>query len=272
MRRVEGRMAVMLMLLLAAAVFLLPLYWLCTSAFKTDAEITSPHPTIVPRQWTLDNFRACRTFFGRPCLNSVIVSAACTALIVLFSAMAGYALAKKRFVGRRTFFLLVVGTMLIPPSILIVPLYCIITSIGLHDTLTGLVAPFCVTAFGVFLMRQFAAEIPDELIEAARIDGCGEWAIFRHIVVPFMKPAMAVLAIIEFVNNWNSFTVPLVLINSPEKYTLQLVLANMRRASDTTPWGHVMAAAVLTVLPVIVLFLLFQGAIMKSIMRGVVAR
>ena len=268
----EKRLMAIVMLMIAAVLCLLPMYWMLSSAFKTEAEITALKVSLWPRRPTLANFRAVWKSFGRPCLNSLIVSASCTVLIVLFSTMAGYVLAKKKFAGRKVLFAVVVGAMLIPPSILIVPLFCIITSVGLHDTLTGLIVPFAVTAFGVFLMRQFASDIPDELLEAAQIDGCSEWTIFWRIVVPFLKPAMAVLAIIEFVNNWNSFTVPLVLISSPEKETLQLALANMRRAGDVTPWGHVMAATVLTVLPIVALFLVFQRTIMQSILRGAVTR
>jgi len=167
---------------------------------------------------------------------------------------------------------IVIGTMLIPPAVLIVPLYCIIVSIGLGDTLTGLIIPFAVTAFGIFLMRQFAADIPDELLESAQLDGCSEWTIFWKIVVPLMKPPMAVLAIIEFVNNWNSFTVPFVLINSHEKRTLQLALAALREGYEATPWGQVMAATVITILPVVILFLflIFQRAIIRSIMQSAI--
>ena len=269
MRRQSGKALPAATLFMAAA-WLLPLYWMFASAFKTDAEITSPTPTFWPTRWTLENFYEIWKSFARPCLNSIIVSGACTALIVIFSTMAGYALAKKKFAGRKTFMAIVVGTMLIPPAVLIVPLYCLVVSIGLGDTLTGLVLPFAVTAFGIFLMRQFAAEIPDELLESAQIDGCSEWTVFWRIVVPLMKPAMAVLAIIEFVNNWNSFTVPFVLISSPEKKTLQLALAGIRKGYELTPWGQVMAGTALTVLPILILFLIFQRGIIRSIMRGAI--
>ena len=262
---------VLLVVLVAlAALWLLPLYWMGVSAFKTDAEITRLTPTFWPLKWTGENFGHIWRGFRRPLVNSLIVSGACTALIVVFSAMAGYALAKKNFAGRRGFFALIVATMLIPPSVLIVPLYCIIVSLGLFDTLTGLILPFSVTAFGVFLMRQFAMDIPDELIESARIDGCSEWGIFWKIVVPLLRPSMAVLAIIEFVNNWNAFAVPFVLVSSAEKKTLQLALADIRMAYEITPWGDVMAGATLTVLPIILLFLLFQRRIMGSILEGAV--
>ena len=267
--RTEKRI-LLIVLLVMAALWLLPLYWMGVSAFKTDAEITRPTPTFWPRRWTGRNFVRIWRGFQRPLLNSIIVSGTCTILIVIFSAMAGYVLAKKNFWGRRGFLTLIVSTMLIPPSVLIVPLYCIIVSIGLFDTLAGLILPFSVTAFGVFLMRQFAMDIPDELIESARIDGCGDWTIFWRIVVPLLRPAMAVLAIIEFVNNWNAFTMPFVLVSSAEKKTLQLALADIRMAYEITPWGEVMAGATLTILPIIILFLIFQRRIIGSIMRGAV--
>ncbi len=268
MRRTGHKLLLIAVLIAISGVVVLPLYWMLISAFKTDAEITRTIPTLWPENWVWTNFADIWRSFARPCLNSLIVSVACTGLIVILSTLAGYALAKKRFVGRRAFLTILIGTMLVPPSVLIVPLYCIISAIGLVDTLTGLVIPFAVTAFGIFLMRQFAAEIPDSLLESARIDGWGEGMIFWRVVLPLLKPAMAVLAIIEFVNNWNAFTVPFVLINSPEKKTLQLALADLRMAYEITPWSQVMAATVITVVPIVVMFLIFQRGIIRCIMGG----
>ena len=270
MKRFGAKTILYVLLVAAASMAMLPLYWMLTCAFKTDAEITRPTPTFWPETWVWDNFSAVWQSFARPTLNSLIVSGACTLLIVFLSALAGYALAKKRFMGRGALFAVLVGIMLIPPSVLVVPLYCVIKSIGLLDTLTALVLPFSVTAFGIFLMRQFAAEIPDSLIESARVDGWGEFAIFRRVALPLLLPPMAVLAIIEFVNNWNSFTVPFVLIHSAEKKTLQLALADLRMAYEITPWSHVMAGSVLSVAPILVLFLIFQRGIIRTIMRGAV--
>jgi len=264
------KLVLVLVLVVIAAVVTLPLYWMAVSAFKTDAEITQPLPTFWPRQWVWENFATVWRPFAGPCLNSFIVSGSCTVLVVFFSTLAGYALAKKTFLGRQAFLTILIGTMLIPPAVLIVPLYCIISAIGLVDTLTGLVLPFAVTAFGIFLMRQFAADIPDSLLESARIDGWGEWMIFRRVALPLLKPAMAVLAIIEFVNNWNSFAVPFVLISSPEKKTLQLALADLRMAYEITPWSKVMAGTVITILPIVVIFLIFQRGIIRYIMKGAI--
>ena len=270
MKRTPQRILLLVVLVAIAGLFVLPLYWMLVSAFKTNAEISRTPPTFWPHAWAWTNFSDVWQRFARPLLNSFIVSVSCTALIVLLSTMAGYALAKKRFVGGRTFLMVVVGTMLIPPAVLIVPLFCLISAIGLADTLTGLIVPFAVTAFGIFLMRQFAAEIPDSLLESARVDGWSEWMIFWRVVVPLLKPAMAVLAIIEFVNNWNSFTVPFVLISSPEKKTLQLALAGLVKGYEITPWSEVMAATVIVVAPIVVVFLFFQRGIIRHIMRGAV--
>lgn len=268
-RRSQGERVLLVAGLAAGTLFVfLPLYWMGSSALKTDAEITASPPTLAPEAPATENFRAVWRPLLRPGVNSLIVSGSCTVLIVVFRTMAGYVLAKKRFAGRNAVTALIVGTMLIPPSVLIVPLYCLIVSIGLGDTLTGLVLPFAVTAFGIFLMRQFAAGIPDELLESAHLDGCSEWTIFWRVIVPLLRGPMAVLAIIEFVNNWNAFTVPFVLIHSPEKRTLQLALADIRMASEITPWGEVMAAATLTVVPVIILFLIFQRRILRSAVSG----
>ena len=270
MKRKPQKILLFAVLIVMAAVFLLPLYWMFISAFKTDAEIASTPPTFWPREWVGHNFADVWRHFVRPLLNSLLVSGACTALIVVFSTMAGYALAKKHFIGQRAFFTVVVGTMLIPPAVLIVPLFCLISAIGLLDTLSGLVIPFAVTAFGVFLMRQFAAEIPDSLLESARVDGWSEWNIFWRVVVPLLKPAMAVLAIIEFVNNWNSFAVPFVLITSPDKKTLQLALAGIYKGYEIMPWSKIMAGTVIVVAPIVVIFLLCQRGIIRHIMRGAV--
>ena len=267
--RWHGALTLIVLIVLAVLVAM-PLYWMAVSAVKTDAEITRAEPTLWPRQWAWGNFADVWRRFARPFLNSTIVSGSCTALIVLFSTLAGYALAKKRFLGRDTFTAMLVATMLIPPAVLIVPLYCVVKAVGLVNTLTGLVLPFAVTAFGIFLMRQFAAEIPDSLLESARIDGWGEFMIFRRVALPLLKPAMAVLAIIEFVNNWNSFAVPFVLISSHEKRTLQLALAAVREGYEITPWSKVMAGTVVAVLPIVVIFLIFQRGIIRYIMKGAV--
>ena len=160
--------------------------------------------------------------------------------------------------------------MTIPATVLLLPLFTVITKIGMYDKLISLIFPFSVTVFGIFFMKQYAEDIPDSLIEAARIDGCREFGIFIKIVVPLLKPGITSLAIIEFVNNWNSFTMPLVLLKSSENFTLPLRLGMLSKETVAVPWSNIMAANVLVVLPVVIIFMLLQKQFVKGIMGGAI--
>lgn len=251
-------------------IFLIPLYWLVVSSLKTDAEITRFPPTFWPHVINLKNFPYVWKYlhFGRTTLNSLLVSITTTILIVINSTMAGYAFAKKKFLGRKFMMVVLIGTMTIPATVLLLPLFFIISKLGMYDKLIGLIFPFGVTVFGIFFMKQYIEDIPDSLIEAARIDGCGEFAIFFKVILPLLKPGITSLAIIEFVNNWNSFTMPLVLLKDPEKFTLPLRLGMLSKETVAVPWSQIMAANVLVVLPVVVIFLLLQKYFVKGIMSG----
>lgn len=257
---------------LMGILFFVPIYWLLISSVKSDSEITLIPPTFWPKHFVWSNFPDIwqALDFGRTLSNSLIVSASTTVLIVIFSTMAGYAFSKKKFVGKNIIFLVLIGTMTVPPTVLLLPLYFIITKMGMYDTLTGLILPFSVTVFGIFFTKQYIDDIPNELLESARIDGCGEFRIFFQIVVPLIKPAVTTLAIIEFVRNWNSFTVPLVLIQTESKYTLPLKLGLLKQENVAVPWSQILAANVLASLPVIILFLLLQRQFIKGLMAGAV--
>jgi ABC-type glycerol-3-phosphate transport system permease component len=250
--------------------FLIPIYWLLVSSLKTDAEITRFPPTFWPEILNFKNFPYVWKYlhFTRTFFNSIIVSISTTILIVIFSTMAGYAFAKKKFIGKKPLMVVLIGTMTIPATVLLLPLFFVITKLGMYDKLISLILPFGVTVFGIFFMKQYIEDIPDALIEAARIDGCGEVRIFFTIVLPLLKPAITSLSIIEFVNNWNSFTMPLVLLKTPEKFTLPLRLGMLAKETVAVPWSQIMAANVLTIIPVIVIFLVLQKYFIKGIMSG----
>jgi ABC-type glycerol-3-phosphate transport system permease component len=252
--------------------FLLPLYWLLISSVKTDAEITRFPPTFWPQVWAWDNYPRVWKYlrFARTFLNSVVVSSVTTVLILVFAAMAGYAFAKKKFIGKDLLLTVLIGTMTIPATVLLLPLFFIITRMGMYDQLICLILPFSVTVFGIYFMKQYISDIPDALLESARIDGCGELRIFYDIILPLLKPALTSLAIIEFVNNWNSFTMPLILLRSTEKYTLPLRLGLLSKETVAVPWSMIMAANVLTILPVAVLFILLQKYFIKGLLSGTV--
>jgi ABC-type glycerol-3-phosphate transport system permease component len=259
-----------LLLALLTVLFALPLYWLGASSFMSSAEITGIHRPLFPRSFKLDNYSYVFVFlkFQRTFFNSVFTSALTTVMILATSSMAGYAFAKKRFPFSKALLGLLVGTMAIPPTVLLLPLFFVINRIGFYDNLWGLIFPFGVTVFGIYFMRQYISDIPDALSESARMDGASEAAVFLKIMLPLLSPAMVSLAIIEFVNNWNSFTMPLVLLKTPEKYTLPLMLGFLSQKSVEIDWGHVMAANVLSILPVFIIYVVLQRFLVKGIMQG----
>jgi multiple sugar transport system permease protein len=230
-----------------------PFLWMALSAFKTRRDLTASPPVWLPSEWTLSNFGAL--------LNSLVVAVLVTLCNLLFCSMLGYALAKLEFTGRSKVFGVVLAALMVPGNLLILPLYVLMTKLGLIDTYAGLVLPFAAGAFGVFLMRQFMQSIPDELLEAARIDGAGEWYIFWRIVLPLVKPALATLTIFTFLGSWNNFVWPLIATNDPDKYTLPVALATFANDPNRTVGGGngmLMAGSLLVVLPVLLVFVVLQ--------------
>ncbi|NEC49532.1 carbohydrate ABC transporter permease [Actinospica acidiphila] len=240
-----------------------PFLWMALSAFKTRRDLTASPPVWLPSEWTLSNFGALLDQLDMPryFLNSLIVAVLVTLCNLLFCSMLGYALAKLEFTGRSKVFGVVLAALMVPGNLLILPLYVLMTKLGLIDTYAGLVLPFAAGAFGVFLMRQFMQSIPDELLEAARIDGAGEWYIFWRIVLPLVKPALATLTIFTFLGSWNNFVWPLIATNDPDKYTLPVALATFANDPNRTVGGGngmLMAGSLLVVLPVLLVFVVLQ--------------
>ena len=240
-----------------------PFLWMALSAFKTRQDLTASPPVWIPTTWTLDNFSALLDQLDMPryFLNSLIVAVLVTVSNLLFCSMLGYALAKLDFSGRSKVFGLVLAALMVPGNLMILPLYVLMNGMGLIDTYAGLVLPFAAGAFGVFLMRQFMLQVPDELLEAARIDGAGEWYIFWRIVLPLVKPALATLTIFAFLGSWNNFIWPLIATNDPDKYTLPVALATFANDPNRTVAGGngmLMAGSLLVVLPVLLVFAVLQ--------------
>jgi multiple sugar transport system permease protein len=246
-------------LLIMAAPFL----WMALSAFKTQRDLTASPPVWIPTHWTLGNFHELLRQLDMPryFLNSLIVAVLVTVCNLLFCSMLGYALAKLRFTGRSKVFGVVLAALMVPGNLMILPLYVLMNQLNLIDTYAGLVLPFAAGAFGVFLMRQFMQAIPDELLEAARIDGAGEWYIFFRIALPLVKPALATLTIFTFLGSWNNFIWPLIATNDPNKYTLPVALATFANDPNRTVAGGngmLMAGSLLVVLPVLLVFAVLQ--------------
>ncbi|MGI5139309.1 MULTISPECIES: carbohydrate ABC transporter permease [unclassified Streptomyces] len=240
-----------------------PFLWMALSAFKTKKDLTASPPVWIPSHWTLSNFSALLHELDMPryFMNSLVVAVLVTVCNLLFCSMLGYALAKLQFTGRQKIFGVVLAALMVPGNLMILPLYVLMNQLGLIDTYAGLVLPFAAGAFGVFLMRQFMQGVPDELLEAARIDGAGEWYIFFRIVLPLVKPALATLAIFTFLGSWNNFIWPLIATNDPNKYTLPVALATFANDPNRTVAGGngmLMAGSLLVVLPVLLVFAVLQ--------------
>jgi multiple sugar transport system permease protein len=259
---------------MAAGLFLvvIPFIWMAISSFKPEAEVRAVPPTWWPETVTLDNYDRLFTQLDFPTyfMNSAIVALAVTIGNMVFCSMLGYALAKLDFPGKRLLFLIVLGTLMVPGVVTFVPLFVLTTKMGLTNTLTGMILPFIAGPFGVFLMRQYISTLPDELIQAARIDGAGELRIFTSVILPLCGPALATLGILTFLASWNNFLWPLVVAQTEDKYTLPVALALYAVGQNATQYGLLLAGSVVVVLPVLAMFLFLQRHIMQGIaMTGI---
>lgn len=252
--------------LVAGAFFaILPLFWMLSAAFKPGREIIQYPPTWIPIEPTLENFRQVfiKIPFSRYFLNSILVSVCCILGVLFTSSMGGYALAKFNFRGNRVVFILVLTTLMIPFQIIMIPLFDMIANIGLVDSMLGVILPSLVSAFGIYLMRQYMLSIPSELIDAARIDGASEIRIFFRIILPLCRPVLSALTILTFVETWDSFLWPVVVLHSEEWYTIPVGIA-MFSGRNYNQYGLQMAAATIAILPVLVVFLLLQRQFVKG--------
>lgn len=262
-----GRWWVYLVLTVALVLVLAPFVWMVLGSFKDEGEIRRVPPTWWPESATLDNYTQlfARLDFGTYFTNSAIVAVVVTAGNLLFCSMLGYALAMLEFRGKRVLLTLVLGTLMIPGVVTFVPLFIIVANAGLIDSLPGLILPFLVTPFGVFLMRQFISGLPADLLDAGRVDGAGELGIFARIILPLCGPALATLGILTFLGSWNNFLWPLVVAQTEKNYTLPVALALYSTGQNNTQYGLLLAGACVVVLPLMLVFLLFQRHFVEGI-------
>jgi ABC-type glycerol-3-phosphate transport system permease component len=257
-------------LILAAIAFLLPLYWGLVSAFRPAADFYKIPIPIVPTPLSLENYRTLfdRSLFARGLLNSVFLAAVAVVLQVWFCSLAGYTFAKVRFPGRDRLFVGILVTLMIPLGVGLIPNYIVMAKIHWIDTYWALIVPGIANAFGIFWMRQVCLSLPDELLDAARVDGAGEFGIFVRIVLPVIRPALASLAIFVFLSSWNDFLRPLVYLRSQDKFTVQLWLSLLSRQANSVQPSVVMAGAVLASIPVLVLFAALQRHFIAGLTAG----
>lgn len=261
---------VMIIMIILAVLFIFPVYWIVTGSFKDAAAINAAIPEWFPKNPTTDNYVR---LFDKPAMqwlfNSVFIALMSMALTCITAAMAGYALAKKRFVGRGMLFTFLVCAMALPKQVVLVPLLKEMSFLGLHDSVWAVILPTVGWPFGVFLMKQFSETIPTEMLEAVRIDGAGEIQTFLTIVLPIVKPGIGALAIFTFITTWNDYFLQLIMLNSSKNLTIALGIAKLQ-AEMSNDFGLIMAGAALGAIPIITIFLLFQKYFTQGITMGAV--
>jgi len=266
-QRAPSQWWIYLLLILGVLLMIGPFLWMLLGSLKSQAEFLVSTPTFLPKEATTGNYQ--RLFdqldFPRFFFNSSVVAVVVTVGNVLFCPMLGFALAKLQWRGKRLIMGLVLATLMVPAGITLIPNFVLMRNLGLVNTYPGLILPFLVGPFGVFLTRQFMYGIPDELLEAARIDGANEWRIFWQVVMPITVPVLATLGILTFLGSWNSFLYPLVMAQEPNMYTLPVALATFATGQYQADHGMLMAGSVVLVVPVLLIFILFQRWITEGI-------
>lgn len=258
-------------LIVTSVIALFPMYWLFVNAL-TPIRSNPPLTPILWPAWSLSNFQRLLTgnvYYLNWMLNSLIIASAITIWHVIFDSLAGYAFAKRRFPGRDVLFWMMLSTLMIPIHVTIIPLFIITNQLRLIDTLLAVILPGTANAFGIFLMRQYIQTLPSELEEAGRIDGANELQVFRHVILPLCRPALAALAIFTFVRHWNDFLWPLIALTRPQNYTLTVGVANLQ-GEFATDYGIIFAGASLAALPMIAFFFAFQKQFLEGVRMGAV--
>ncbi len=265
-----GKAITNVVLVLLAIFFIFPLYWILTGSFKDQIAVNANPPVWFPTSPTLDNYIR---LFQQPAMrwlgNTVFMAVMAMILTCITAAMAGYVLAKKRFIGRELIFSIMICAMALPKQVILIPLLKEMAFLHLHDNIWAVILPTIGWPFGVFLMKQFSETIPTEMLEAARIDGAGEARTFLSVVIPLVKPGIGALAIFTFINSWNDYFLQLIMLSSKTNLTISLGIAKMQ-AENATDFGLIMAGAALAAVPIIVVFLAFQKYFTQGITMGAV--
>lgn len=268
--RDRGHWLIVIGLSLGLITMMLPLLWMIGTSLKAVGAGLGGLADLLPWPISLKNYRDILASgpFGRYFLNSAVVAIVVVAGNVLFSAMVGYAFARRRFVGKGLLWWGLLATLMVPKQVTMIPVYVLTAKFHLINTYVALIAPFLVDAFNVFLMRSYIEQLPHDLEEAARVDGASEWRIFFNVVFPLTRPALAVVGINTFLVNWNNFLYPLILTNSDAMRTLPVGLALYAQGENSVSWGHLMAGSCLSTLPILLVFVIFQRHIIEGITAG----
>ena len=259
-------------LILISIFMILPFVWMLSTSFKLPADIFGYPPKIIPENPTLDNYRFIfqEKNLTRVLINTIVVSGLSTLLSLFFTSLGGYGFAKFEFPGKKLLFALLLATMIIPGAVMMVPSFVIMRNLGWVDTFWPLVVPGAANAFGIFFFRQYISSINDELMDAARIDGASEFRIFGSIIAPIIAPGLTSLGLIFFMGSWNNYLGPLIYLKSPANWTITLAINALIGGAGLTYWGPQMAMSVISLLPLLVIFLIFQRQFVEGITAGAV--
>jgi len=255
-------------LILYAVLTFYPFVWAIAASFKPYREIVSGDMSLIPNEFTLDNFRYVlgrSSLFMRWFLNSVTISVIGTTINILLNTMAGYALARLNFPGRERIYYGFLALMMVPAQVLLIPNYLILMNLGMLDSFSALILPAAINIGNIFMMRQFFLSFPKDVEEAAAIDGLGRFQTFFRIVMPLAKPSIATQAVFIFMGFWNEFMKPMLYLTTPSKYTLTLGLQTFQSRNGGVRWDQTMAASVITIIPIVIIYLLFN----KYFLQGV---
>lgn len=266
-----GRIVRFVALILIALLFISPLVFMLLTSFKTRAEATGVPPTWIPSEWTLQAYEAILGSASTPVftwfLNSLTAAAFNAVLVVITASLAAYPLARMEFRGKRLVFGAIIATLLVPPVILVIPNYTIVSELGWLNSLVAVIVPTAAGAFGVFLMRQFFLSIPGELEEAARLDGANRFTTFFRVILPLAKPALATLGLLAFLTNWNDFLWPVYVLFNTDVQTLPPGLATLQSANQVR-YDLLMAGAVIASAPVLLLFVALQRFVVEGVSQS----
>ncbi|GAA4720183.1 carbohydrate ABC transporter permease [Brevibacillus fulvus] len=264
--RVAARWIEAVLLVAVALVFVFPFLWMFLTAFKTMPEVYQFPPTWLPETWQFANFETAWSSgpFLRYVINSVLVAIGVLIIQLLTAVPAAYAFARYRFRGRNFLFGLALIALMIPPQVIFLPIYVELSHMGLINTLWSLVLPYGASAFGIFLLRQAFMQVPDEVIEAARLDSASEWKIMWRVMVPMAKPVLVTFGLFSFIYHWNDYFWPLIMTNSDEVRTLPVGITMLKAAEGGKQWNVIMAGNMMLVLPILAIFFFAQRHIMKA--------
>ena len=259
-------------LILLSIFMILPFVWMLSTSFKLPQDIFGFPPRFIPENFTLTNY----TFIFqekntvRILFNTIIIALSSTLLSLFFTTLGGYGFAKFEFPAKKNLFAILLATMIIPGAVMMVPSFVIMRKLGWVDTFLPLIVPGAANAFGIFFFRQYISSINDELMDAARIDGASEFRIFWSIILPIIAPGMTSMGLIFFMRSWNDYLGPLIYLKSPENHTITLAINALNGGAGLTVWGQQMATSVISLIPLLIIFLIFQRQFVEGITAGAV--